>query len=946
MTTQPNVDELIAALLKVADQEEELQSLLHENGATITPQFWRMLINKAAAAYHFQGAEPTFRLFKIALTVALSLKDESLIANTHYQAGMTYSLFGKSSEAIRLLLDSQKHFTNAGRKRDLIYVLSDLGALYFYQNEFAQAQSYSEQALALAEGLHESDAPAGYLPDAYGVAGANSTLGALCKREGNYAQAITYLQRAIGLYQGMEFGKQKYAYQIADNLAEIGRVHRAMGDNVQALLFFQQALETAGKPHLILTASILNSLGLLYLEQEDYAQAISYFNRSLAAYESSRNQSGAALALLNLGVTFQRQEQYERAIDHFIKSIALADEMDKDVVIAAKQGLGAVYRAKLEFQSSLTVLNEGLLLAERLGDQTRLAELLWRKAETQFDLRNFDEAVALSANAREMARRLQLPKLSYLTATMLGKAYLAQNRIEPAVAALTEAIEQIETMRIQVAGQEQSRQLFFEKTVEPYHLLIRILIGQGKLTEAMQYAERAKARVLMELLNNGRWRPAKWMTPSEKAEDAALNEQIARLNTELRKEQLPSTAMQQISGRLEAARLKYASFQDLLYAKYAKQNSLPAKPYVLHQTEMEGLIADPKTALLNYVVTSDDVYLFLLLLSTSQHPALSVHRLSIGETELRKKVMQYRSLLANRHGNYATLANELYQLLVQPVEAQLQGIRTVGIIADGVLWELPFQALQTKTDHFLMEDVAIFYAPSLGVLKELKTRKADKAQATSLLAFANPTSAVAPSTPAIRATGTAAALPEAEAEVKAIQQLFRKAQSTVFVGTEAGEKNFKTQAAYHRIIHLATHGTLDNQQPLYSHLLFSKSGSDEDGLLEAREVLDLSLNADLVVLSACETARGKISAGEGMIGLSWAFLAAGSRTTVVSQWKVSSASTAEWMTHFYQQLFSTNSAGKVTKAAALRAAMLTLHKDNRYAHPFYWAGFVLLGDNE
>lgn len=306
----------------------------------------------------------------------------------------------------------------------------------------------------------------------------------------------------------------------------------------------------------------------------------------------------------------------------------------------------------------------------------------------------------------------------------------------------------------------------------------------------------------------------------------------------------------------------------------------------------------------------------------------------------------FKSLLATRHGNYAMLESELFQLLIKPVEAQLQGISTIGIVADGVLWELPFQALQTKTDHFLMEDIAIFYAPSLGVLKELKTRKADKAKATGLLAFANPSSTVAPSLPAMRATETATALPEAEVEVKAIQQLFRKTPSKVFVGNEADEKSFKTQAAHHRIIHLATHGTLDNNQPLYSHLRLTKSGSNEDGLLEAREVLDLHLNADLVVLSACETARGKIGAGEGMIGLSWALLAAGSRALVVSQWKVSSASTAEWMTHFYQQLLSTSSARKATKAEALRAAMLTMHKDNRYAHPFYWAGFVLLGDNE
>jgi CHAT domain-containing protein len=149
-------------------------------------------------------------------------------------------------------------------------------------------------------------------------------------------------------------------------------------------------------------------------------------------------------------------------------------------------------------------------------------------------------------------------------------------------------------------------------------------------------------------------------------------------------------------------------------------------------------------------------------------------------------------------------------------------------------------------------------------------------------------------------------------------------------------------------IHLATHGVLDNRQPLYSHLVLTKTDGDpeNDGLLEAREIMDMSLRADLAVLSACETASGRIAPGEGVMGMSWAFFVAGTRSMLVSPWKVNSASTSNLMVHFYHSLEMNRSRSNRNKAGALRAAALNLMKDHRYRHPFYWSGFVLIGSNE
>lgn len=150
----------------------------------------------------------------------------------------------------------------------------------------------------------------------------------------------------------------------------------------------------------------------------------------------------------------------------------------------------------------------------------------------------------------------------------------------------------------------------------------------------------------------------------------------------------------------------------------------------------------------------------------------------------------------------------------------------------------------------------------------------------------------------------------------------------MFIGREASEKTFRALAANYGTIHLATHGVLDNRQPLYSHLLLTKTEGEpeNDGLLEAREIMNMNLHSDLAVLSACETANGRISPGEGVMGMSWAFFMAGTRSMLVSQWKVNSAGTARLMLNFYQALESKQNVQDGKKARSLQEATLRLNE--------------------
>jgi CHAT domain-containing protein len=163
----------------------------------------------------------------------------------------------------------------------------------------------------------------------------------------------------------------------------------------------------------------------------------------------------------------------------------------------------------------------------------------------------------------------------------------------------------------------------------------------------------------------------------------------------------------------------------------------------------------------------------------------------------------------------------------------------------------------------------------------------------------------------------------------------------VYIGDEATEERFKAEAPRYRVLHVAGHGVLNDASPMHSYLLLaSGSAKTEDGFLEAGELMQMDLGADLVVLSACDTARGKYAAGEGIIGFSWALFAARCRTQVVSQWKVDSAATSVLMRSFHRNVCHDRSKA----ASALQKTIVSMLKTREYRHPFYWAGFVVLGD--
>jgi CHAT domain-containing protein len=754
-------------------------------------------------------------------------------------------------------------------------------------------------------------------------------------------------------------------------------------------------------------ARTLNNIGGVHRLQGDYGEALEHYQKSLTLKEQLGDKAGIAATLTNIGIVHSKQGNYVQALEHYQKSLVLGEQLgDKAGIAATLTSIGVVHSKQGNYAQALEFYQKGLALAEAIG----------------------------------------VSRTIFLCYQGIGSVHKAQRNTEKALVAYRNAITLIESMRGQIAGGEQEQQRFFEGKVAVYHAMVDLLIEQYRRVadtsplEALTYAERAKARVLLDVLHSGKVNITKTMTETEREREQALNNELVSLNTQITRESQRSqpelTHLANLKANLQKARLDYEAFQTSLYAAHPELKVQRGETKSITLDEARALLPDAvgraasATALLEFVVTEAKTYLFVLTpnvqglrVKGSQQPStlnpqplastlnpqpltLKVYSLDIKRDELAKRVKEFREEVSDPNRPVDT-ARPLYDQLLKPAQAQLQGKTTLIIVPDGVLWDLPFQALQPREGRYLLEDFNLFYAPSLTVLREMARLRAKGSNAKglglrvkgssaknqpstlnpqpstlgALLAFGNPTlgQKAVERVQFVKRDANLKPLLEAEKEVKALAQLYGAGRSRVYVGANAQEERVKAEAGEYRVLHFATHGILNDVSPMYSHLLLAQSVGQrvnesmknidplthlpidpltqvEDGLLEAWELMKLDLQADLVVLSACQTARGRVGAGEGIIGLTWALFVAGCPTTVVSQWEVDSASTAQLMVEFHKRLKLAVSSEQsavsrrarnpfpFTKAEALRQAALMLRRSRQYRHPFYWAGFVVVGD--
>jgi CHAT domain-containing protein/Tfp pilus assembly protein PilF len=777
----------------------------------------------------------------------------------------------------------------------------NIGLMKAMQGENEQALLFFQKSLALYENAKLNR----------GVAFALLKLSGSYRLLGDNRQAFECAQKSLRLYEA-----EKHRRGMTDALSNLAGVYMGQNNPQQALANLEKALAIAQEMEdKFLIVALQHDISLQYSELGAHERALDIFQELLKQVEGFQDRGGAAVIRTNIAKALTAQGKHTEALDYYSQALAVfeADNLKMDMVLTLNN-ISGVYLAQGKYA-------EALPMAERVVS-------LSRQTGGQLDL--------------------------WLALTARGYAQLGLNRPLEARQSFAEAVSIIEKLRAQTAGGAEERRRYFEGRLRAHHGLLSLLVKENQTSEALVFAERVKARVLLDALQQGRVSVQKAMTAEEQQQEGRLKSDLTWLNTQLtsatQSDKPDAERISEIKTRLEKARLSYEAFQTSLYVAHSELKVHRGEASIINAEELESLLPDAASALLEYVVTDEATYLFVVA-KPQRHAAAEtrVFTIPIKQTDLVKQVEGVRRRLAERNLGFRASAHKLYDLLLKPAQALLRGKSSLVIAPDDRLWELPFQALLDEGGRYLIERSAVSYAPSLTVLREMRARS-DKRRAeaapSTLLALGNPLigqETVERARLTMR-DETLYPLPEAEAEVRALGRLYGARRSKVYIGAEAREDRLKAEAGQARIIHFATHGVLNNAAPLYSYLALARGDKNEDGLLEAWELMQLDLRADLAVLSACETARGRTSAGEGVIGLTWSLFVAGAPATVVSQWEVESASTRDLMLNFHRQLQAPRAAGKLTKAECLRRAALKLMKNPETNHPFYWAGFVLVGD--
>lgn len=860
--------------------------------------------------------------------------------------GMFAQQGGDLPKALEYLKEGLTLRRAAGDRYGQAQTLNNLGGMHQEMSEFVAARDFYAQALQLYKAVGERQGEAIIL----------NNVGGVHRALGEYQRALDCHLQALPIRRELEDREGE-----GITLNNIGGIYAALGDHSKAVEYLEPALRTyrlMGDRRR--EAQALNSLGVAYRNAGRNESAAQHLKEALALRRAAGDRRGESITLNNLAGLYQRMGDEPKALEQFTASLqlkrALADRRGEAVTL---RNLGTLYQSMGESQKALGHLHEALKLSEAVKDRDLEAETL-----------------------AELARAEQ------------AKGNLAESRV-----LIERSLKMMESQRIQMASPDLRASYFAEvrKSFEFYiDLLMRLHQGapSGEFARtAFDASEQARARSLLEMLTESEAGLVPQVDPALREREKLLHARLGAIqnrfiqaDSSVRSERAKTAALE---SELQKTENELSLLQLEIQGKDPRYADLQ-HPKPVHLTETQQMLPD-RSILLEYALGKQASFLFAVT-----RREFEVFRLP-GSTALEERITKLRQALAQpgRTGlsNYITQATALHGDLLAPADRLLAGKQELIVAPDGILHYLPFEVLLTRDRKvsapsplrelpYLVRDFSILYAPSASVLAHLQRGRQEPMRPDkALLAYADPAygeqqpAASSPVGGLVRSafgeqsSWKLSRLEHSRKEAEAIARLFPREQATLYLGADAREENVKVpgRLGQYRILHFATHGILNENRPQLSGLVLSLSQSGgldhgstapapktrsearsdsapatdafrEDGLLQVYEIFKLKLNADLVVLSACETGLGKEVRGEGLIGLTRAFLYAGTSSVVVSLWKVADQSTAELMIPFYKRLRD-----GVGKAEALRQAQLEMIRKGRFAHPYYWAPFVLVG---
>jgi CHAT domain-containing protein/tetratricopeptide (TPR) repeat protein len=837
---------------------------------------------------------------------------------------------------------------------NVAFTLGNLGLVNLRRGDLDKAQDYFQRDLAIEEKIS---------PNSLDTAKSVNNLGLLAGQRGDFAKAEEYYRRALAIKE--RIGPD--SLDVANSIENLGDVAYARGDLSRAEDYYRKGLAIRERlsPGSVEMDESLNGLGNCASDRGELKLAEEYYQRALAILE--RVAPG---------------------------SVDLAGIQTSLGTVASQRGDNA--KAELYYRQALEIEMRSM------PDSLWTAETLRHFVTVELDRR--DQAKAEEYDRQELAIRKKLAPESAgyadALATLAGILHEKQ-QTDDAARLYAEAIDVFDRQLTHLGGSTEVRAGFRAKQTDYYSEYADLLVEQKKPELAFEVLERSRARTLLEMLAGSHVDIRQGADPAmierERLLQATLTAKTARKITLLEGEHTPEQ-LASVNREMDEVLSQYQELEGQIRTNSPKYAAL-TQPKLLRAKEAQQLL-DTKTVLLDYALGAKRSLVFVVTPTSLDSYELpkreevdstarraydlltSRNRWVEGEISSRRKAR-----LAKLDAEYRKTSAALSRMVLGPVTERLEGKRLL-IVADGALQYIPFAALPVPAGDALqaavplMAEHEIVNLPSASVLASLRRQASERGtQPTKEVAIlADPV--FDKNDPRVGKTGkrTSAADKQVgstltsestEQLTRSIQDVSagtqqagvglsrlafsrREAASIMAItkpgaGMEALDFNASRETALskalsqYRIVHFATHGLLDNEHPELSGLVLSlvdPDGKPRDGFVDLQDVYNLTIPADLVVLSACETGLGKEISGEGLVGLTRGFMYAGASRVVASLWKVDDVATSELMAEFYKGMLQSG----LPPAAALRRAQLEMQKRKRWADPYYWAAFTLQGE--
>lgn len=868
--------------------------------------------------------------------------------------------------------------------------LQTLGETWKIVGELHKAVAVFEQSLAIRRQLQDVDGTTATLE---GLADANILLGRYDVANSELAEARTLqtetdnrvdlpftlatqakiyrltgqYDKALDLYQQSVEASRRQSQPApeASALADIAAMFNYLGDDDRAIEYAERSIKIYRGIHSSTEVGPLKTLGDAYLHKGQADQADGYAERMLSLSRQSKAKIEEAVALMELALVKTAQGQREGASQNLIAALAITREIqDPNLEGTALTQLGSLYGEMGRLAESRQVLEQSLTVYRRLKSDPDISVVLYQLARIEKKAGRLPEAQALIENSLRLSEALR------------AKLYNPASRLS------------------WFASVQEANKLYIDTLMDRH----RKGANDNFDVLAFEASERGKARSLLDSLRESSMNVNQDASSELVEREKRLAEQINALEAERFK-----LLAIKLGDRVETIERDLEDLQIQLEQLQGEIRRTSPHYALLTQSSTIGLRRiqaelDEDTLLLEYSLGEKRSFLWAVGRHSFQNYELQsekeiqtateqVCRLvtSRGRTEPLETVAMREARIARSEVDFSGAVRQLSVMLLNPVVPQMKGKRLV-IVTDGALAYLPFALLsgaiassgEAATYRPLVIDHEITMLPSSSTIVVERQMLSGRQQPPKVLAvFADPVftardermeatakahSPPGPTTDLIAETRLLEHLtdaPTADSEVTTIRiprlrftadeatriaALVPSNEKYEAIGFQANRTNaLRPDLKEYQYVHFATHGWLDNQHPERSALILSMldaRGNPQSGLLRVSDIYNLRLPAQLVTLSACQTGLGKQIRGEGLIGLTQAFLYAGAARVAVSLWNVNDEETAELMALFYEGILKRH----LRPTAALRSAQVSILQQQRWRFPYYWAAFTLEGE--